>query len=221
MLRIVLGVTVGLLAMPAAVLAQARPTLSFDQPCYSPGDTMMFSGSGYTPNGEVNLFFTANNRFGTYGTRSDAAGNISGGISTPDPDGFVDDDEYRATVNVTANDRTRIESGAPPDQQFAAAQFTLSRWEVAVAKRGRGLRLTAVGFTHAKGESLYVHYRRGGRTVKSVRLGRLRGDCGDLTKSLPRALPRDAKPGRYRLVFNNAARNASRKPSITESVQLR
>ena len=33
--------------------AQAAPTLQADKPCYTPGEPIMFSGTGYTPGGEV------------------------------------------------------------------------------------------------------------------------------------------------------------------------
>jgi hypothetical protein len=65
-------------------------------------------------------------------------------------------------MGVAANDLTRIDAGAPQDQQFAGATFTLSRWEVATdqpngrpPKSGKPMRITAVGFTNARGKTLY------------------------------------------------------------------
>jgi hypothetical protein len=213
--RSLLAAVVAALAVlaPAAV-AHAAPTLSFDQPCYSPGDGMGFSGSGYTPGGEVNLFFSAEGRFGSYGIQADAAGNLADTVRTPDPDDFVDDDDFSTTMTVTADDKTRMDAGAPPEEQFGAAQFILSRWEVELEQPGgapprarKPMRVTAVGFTHARGEMLYAHYTRGGKRLKSVRLGRLDDECGDRTRTLRRALPRGLRPGRYRLVFNASASN--------------
>jgi hypothetical protein len=223
MLRIVLVVMAGLLAVPAAVLAQSSPTLALDAPCYSPGDTMELSGTGFTPNGAVDLLLSSpgNPRTASMATTADAGGALSARTTTPDPDAFLDADQFRRQMAITATDRARAEAGAPPEQQFGAVLFTLSRWEVDTKTRGRGLLVTAVGFTHARGESLYVHYRRGGRTVKSVALGNLRGECGDLRKTLPRAFPRNAKPGSYDLVFNTSATNPRNAPRITKTLRLR
>ena len=214
--------------MPAAAWAQDGPTLEFDRPCYSDGDPVGFTGAGYTPNGEVGFLFAAGGRLGGYDTRADGAGALFGRIGTPDADHFLDDDEDSATLSVTANDVTRIDAGAPPEQQFAAAQFTLSRFAIRLTRRGGGapraalpMRVEVVGWTHVLGEMLYLHYRRGGRTVKSVRLGRLAGDCGDRTVTLRRGLPRSARPGRYQLVFNTSASDPRSKPRMTMTQRLR
>ena len=214
--------------MPAAAWAQENPTLAFDKPCYSAGDPVGFTGAGYSPNGEVNFFFAAAGHVGNYDTRADGTGALSGRIGTPDADHFLDDDQVSATVTVTANDRTRIDAGAPPEQRFGAAQFTLSRFGVRLRRRGGGaaraalpMRVEVVGWTHVLGEMLYLHYRRGGRTVKSVRLGRLAGDCGDRRVTLRRGLPRGARPGRYQLVFNTSASDPRSKPRMTMTQRLR
>mgnify|MGYP001074859780 CR=1 FL=1 len=65
----------------------------------------------------------------------------------------------------------------------------------------------------------YAHYRRGRKTVKSVKLGRLGGDCGDLRKRLPRGLPRGAvwdcappvKPTRLAPIANAQRRTTPRR----------
>ena len=207
--------------MPAAAWAQdgPTPTVTFDRPCYSPGDRMTFSGTGFTPGGEVELLFsslTTQRMLGRYGTTADEAGAIGDWISTPDPDELLRASAFSGMIGVAANDRIRIEAGAgPADQQFAGAAFRLSRWEVELWRPNGGrvraakpVRITAVGFTHARGETLYMHYRRGGRTVRTIRLGRLTGECGDRRRTLGRALPRGLPPGRYELSFNTSARDA-------------
>ena len=40
-----------------AVAQSPSPTLSFDVPCASPASGLGFSGTGYTPGGEVDLLF--------------------------------------------------------------------------------------------------------------------------------------------------------------------
>jgi len=229
--RSLLAVALAVLAVltPAAI-AQAAPTLSFDQPCYSPGDDMTFSGTGYTPNGQVNIFFSLieTQRFGQYDTQADAAGALDGKLDTPDVDSFLGENDWSGTMGAAANDRTRVDAGAPPEESVGLTTFTLSRWAVqleqpngARPRAGRPMIVTAKGFTNARGETLYVHYRRSRRTMKTVKLGRLTGDCGDRTKRLARGLPRGLRPGRYELVFNTTRRNPQAGPRINQTLRLR
>jgi len=201
--------------MPAAAWAQAGPTLTFDKPCYAKGDPMEYSGTGFTPGGEVNFLFRSlsNQSTGTYDTSADATGAIGGSIEAPSEDDVLDDGDDSGTVGASANDRTRIDQGAPPEQQFAGTTFRLTRWDVDVRRPGGGapkarrpMRITAIGFTRVVGRPLYVQYRRGNRTLKAVRLGRLGGECGDLTRTIPRGLPRGLRPGRYTLMFTTSPR---------------
>ena len=66
-----------------------------------------------------------------------------------------------------------------------------------------------------------MHYRRNRRTLKTIKLGRLGGDCGDRTRTLARALPRGLPRGRYELVFNTSARNPQALPKQARKVSLR
>jgi len=203
--------------MPAAAWAQAGPTLTFDRECYAEGDQMGFSGAGFTPGGPVGFLFNSlsNGRMGGWDTQADPAGAIAGSITAPGEDDFLDDDDIEGVIGATANDQTRIDQGAPVEQQFAGAAFRLTRWGVRVARPGGGapraakpMRVTAYGFTRAVGETLYVQYRKGGRVARAVRLGRLDGECGDRVKTLRRGLPRGLKPGRYQLLFTTSPRRA-------------
>ncbi len=216
--------------MPAAAWAQAAPTLTFDQPCYSPGDTMTFAGTGFTPGGAVNLFFNSltTQQMGQFDATADAAGAITGKLDPPDPDRYLGENDWSGAVGVAANDRVRIDAGAPEEQQFAGDVFTLSRFEVGVEqpngkrpKAGKPMRVTAVGYTNARGKTLYVHYRRNRKTAKVIKLGRLRGECGDRTRTLRRALPRGLSRGRYELVFNTSASDPNALPKQVSTLRLR
>ena len=215
---------VTVLTVTAATSASAQapsPTIAFDRECYSPGDTMTFEGAGYTPNGAVEMLFTANGRIGSYSTLAASDGAIAGSLDSPLPDDFLDKPQAADDVFVTANDQTRIQEQAPPESQFGATQFRLSRWAIGYHSANgkivanRRIRFQALGFTHAVGERLYVHYRLGARTVKSIRLGVLRGPCGDLNKKLSRGFPfRPVEPGTYKLIFNTSPSKAAEGPSI-------
>ncbi len=215
--RSLLAAVVAALAavMPAAAWAQAGPTLDFDKPCYAEDDPMQYSGAGFTPGGEVNFLFSSlsTSRVGSFDAQADPAGAIAGTIKAPPEDVFIDDDERSAMVGTAATDKTRADQGAPPDQQFGAALFRLTRWEVSVARKGGGapraykpMLVTAYGFTRAVGETLYVQYRKGRKVLKAVKLGRLGDECGDRTRTLKRGLPRGLRPGRYTLMFTTSPR---------------
>jgi hypothetical protein len=215
--------------LPAAV-AHAAPTLSFDQPCYSPGDTMAFTGAGYTSGGAVSLLFNslATQEVGTFDTTADAAGAIAGRLETPDPDDYLGENDSAGEMGVAANDMTLVQGGAGPDQAVGFATIRLSRFEVRLEQpNGRApraakrMRVEAVGFTTARGQTLYAHYRRNRRTHKTVKLGRLNGDCGDRTSTLKRALPKGLRPGRYELVFNTSRTNPQAFPKQSRSLRLR
>ena len=233
MVRSLLAVLVAAMAaiIPTAAWAQEGPTLTFDRPCYSPGDRMVFNGTGFTPGGAVQLLFSSLSTqqvLGTYDVTADEAGAIGDWINTPDPDDVLRPTQWSGALGVAANDQIRIQAGGSPEQQFAGTSFTLSRWEVQVeqpngarVRAAKPMKVTAVGYTYALGKPLYLHYTRAGKRMKSIRLGRLTGDCGDRRTRLARALPRGLRPGRYKLVFNTSAANAPRTPGIWHKLRLR
>jgi len=201
--------------VPAAARAQDGPTLSFDKPCYAKGDPMEYSGAGFTPGGEVNFLFSSlsTQTLGSYDTNADQSGAIAGTINAPDEEMFLDDGERSALVAAAATDKVRADQGLPPEQQFGADLFRLTRWDVSVSRPNGGapraakpMRVIAYGFTRAVRETLYVQYRKGGKVLKAVKLGRLGGECGDRTKTLKRGLPRGLRPGRYTLMFTTSPR---------------
>lgn len=196
--------------VPAAARAQDGPTLTFDKPCYAEGDPMAYSGAGFTPGGEVNFLFStlSSSRVGSFDTQADTGGAIAGTIDAPDETMFLDDDERSAMMAAAATDKTRADQGAPPDQQFAAALFRLTRWNVEVnrTRARKPMRVDAYGFTRAIGKTLYVQYRKHGKVLKAVKLGRLADECGDRKKTLRRGLPRGLRPGRYTLMFTTSPR---------------
>ena len=201
----VLAATVAL--APAA--AAQEPTLVFDRKCYTEYQPMHFTGSGYTPGGVVDLWF---NRvgfvLGSYETTADPAGAIAGYV-TAEEDTLLAEDEDRELRFVSANDRTRLEQGAAP---FGAATFTFTRWWGASPGRlvpGRKTWAEAYGWAFAEGRTAYFLFRKGNRTVASVRLGPIAGPCGDLKKRY--TVPRKLRPGSYKVYLSTeAARPSSR-----------
>jgi hypothetical protein len=227
---LLVAVVAALAVVAPAAAAQAAPTLSFDQPCYSEGDTMVFSGSGYTPGGAVDMFISslATQQAGSLETAADPAGAISGRVNTPEADRYIGENDWATQMGAAANDRTRVEAGAGPEEAVGFTTFRFSRFDVqleqpsgARPRAAKRMMVTAKGFTEAKGETLYVHYRRSRRTMKTVKVGRLTGICGDRTRTLARGLPRGLRPGRYELTFNTSRRDPQALPRVRKPLSLR
>jgi hypothetical protein len=216
--------------VPAAARAQDGPTLTFDKPCYAPGDTMAFTGSGYTPNGPVTMFLSSlsTQRAGAFDTAADAAGALAGKVDAPEPKRYIDDDDWSSKMGASASDNTRIDAGEDPAAAVGVTTLELSRFEVQLdqpngrpARAAKRMDVTAAGFTEARGKTLYAHYRRGRKLLKTLKLGRLAGDCGGLDRRLSRGLPRGLPKGRYQLVFNTSRRDPQASPRFSLKQRFR
>ena len=188
---------------PAAAAQVPPPTLQWDRECYTEDQTMAFTGSGYTAGGEVDLLLSRPGTvLGQIETTADANGAIAGEVGAV-ADQVLQEHEERAERSVTANDRTRIDQGTEPQAQFAASTFTFTRWEGFSPGRlatGRKTWAEAYGWAFADGLPVYFLFRKGGRTVASVRLGTLAGPCGDLKKRF--TVPRKLEPGTYKVYLS-------------------
>lgn len=206
-----LAVAAAAVLAPAASAQAPRPTLQFDRSCYTEDQPMAFTGTGYTPGGEVNLWFS---RIGTvlgqYRTTADAAGTLDD-FAVTDAEQMLDQDEDREMRFVSANDRTRIEQDAqPPESRFAVADFTFTRWMGFSPGRyvpGRKAAVEIYGWAFAEGKPAYFLFRKGRRTVASVKLGTIAGPCGDL-KARPKT-PRKLPAGSYEVWLSTERRKPS------------
>jgi hypothetical protein len=201
--RIIAVASAAALIAPAVAQAQ-QPTLQFDRACYTERQDMHFTGAGYTPGGQVDLWFSRPKELlGSYSTVADSAGALDGVTGVDSADQFLERDEGRAMIGVSANDRTRIDANQqPPESQFGAAMFTFTRWEgFSPGRYVPGARATVevYGWAFATGETAWFLFRKGSRTVASVRVGRLDEECGDRTARI--RVPRSLKPGAYRVVL--------------------
>jgi hypothetical protein len=71
----------------------------------------------------------------------------------------------------------------------------------AVAQRAKKVTVRATGWTTA-GQTLYIHYLRGSKLVRTEKVGALSGACGDLTKRIKAFAFKKAKPGVYGVRFS-------------------
>jgi hypothetical protein len=198
------------LALAAPASAQSPPTLAFERACHTEGDLMAFTGSGFTPARPVDLVLPLRPGIAVLETVAGPAGEITGAPPVPSLEDVLAEEEFATDVVVTANDRTRIAAQPPgdPTLQVATASTRISRRGVWMTRRkiaaAKPIGIKVAGLALDVGETVYAHYRRGGRTVKRLRLGRLAGPCGDLEAFLRRGAPASLAPGRYQVLLSTS-----------------
>ena len=176
------------LALPSAASA-AELTVSPQKRCYSSGESVNLLGTGFTPLGSATVTRDGS-LLGTLNT--DGSGAFNGVLTLAQNSG-------RRTKTYTATDDT-------DSTLTASRQITVSSVRVGLAPAsgapGRILRVTAHGFT--TGKTLWAHITRG-RTTRHVKIGRLKGACGNL-RTRRRLLPRDAAVGVHTIQFDTFRR---------------
>jgi hypothetical protein len=199
----VLALTVAALLPGAAAHAQQPeplPAFTIGGSCFTEQQPIPFSGSSFTPGGEVLLLFATSGRLGSYTTHADGAGLLGGHVMFDSADELLGPNTDRTSVAVTANDQTRIEAGQPLESAAAFADFTFTRWGGFSPGRyvpGKPVTVEAYGWAFAAGEQAWFVFRKGPRTVASISMGLLAGACGDRKATI--RVPRKLKPGRYRV----------------------
>ncbi len=191
-LAVVVGVAA--LAFPSAASA-ASLTVSPQKRCYSSLEEVSLLGSGFTPNASATV-----TRGGTAfpPLLTDANGLFNGLLT-------LRLDSGRETRTYTATDDT--------DPSLAAsAQLTVSAVRVGLRPTngapGRLLRINAHGFT--TGKTLWAHVRRG-KSKRNLKIGRLKGACGNLT-TRKRLMPQNAAVGVHTVQFDTFRRYKADRP---------
>jgi hypothetical protein len=230
---IVATAALGASAAPATAAISLAPV----RPCLSEQDAVSPNATGLTPGGAVKLDLASAGRPLLSTASQPAAADGTYRIAAPYPSSvtdrwFPDDSTATIPLAMTITDLARLNAGQPPTSPEVAAtvNLTFSRWTIFIGTPGGAdpiprarIRFRAIGWTSDIGKPLYVHYIRGRRDVRAVRLGVLRGPCGDVTKTLQRAFPfRPVAAGRYRFLFNASATNPNKEPRlVTRLVRVR
>jgi hypothetical protein len=177
--------------LPALLLTAAlaaAPTIATDRECYVSGnDTIAISGSGFAANAPITLSFTGNDEVLTSDATADASGALDTEVGAPKLEDFGADSSAIPVAIDTVDG--------------AASGFDLTDWGGTLSGYGksirRGQRITVDTTGWIGANTLYLHYVRGGRTVRSQRIGTTAGACGDLSKRLKAFTFRGARPGSY------------------------
>lgn len=188
------------LGLPAAAAA-AELTVSPEKRCYGSGETVEFSGTGFSPGGIVD-FTRDGDPIRTRGDRDIRAGS----------DGVV-----LARLPLARGRGSKVRTYAAIDRQDPAlsdsVDIRVSGLSVDIRPQGgqpsRRRRITAVGFT--TGTTLYAHILHEG-TVRNLRIGRLRGRCHELD-ARKRLFGRGAPSGRHTVRFDTKRRYRRTSPA--------
>jgi hypothetical protein len=176
---------------PAAAQSPAsEPALSASYPCYGGGESVLLSGSGFTPAGRVTLS-ASGQQLTTLGTDPDGAFTVR--IEAPEVFGV-------ARLRFSATDRGRPTLSAATTVRIAATDVLVTP---AGGPPNTLRRIRAWGFMDVR--AVYAHVKRPGRRARNIRLGAPRGPCGvlDVKRRLFRSAPR---AGVYELQFDSARR---------------
>jgi hypothetical protein len=186
------GIVIALAAVgvagPAAAQA-ATLAVSGSKSCYRAGDSLTLTGSGYTPNGPVDVTLDGHD-LGPL--TADASGNISSPLRVGNLRGV--------------RTRTLVASDATNPALTGTASFLGSALVVGVKPHngtaGRKLRIAASGFT--TGKRLYAHIRRR-HYRRNVFIGKLKGPCHTLKVRKP-VLGAGTPKGVYKVQFDTRKR---------------
>jgi hypothetical protein len=196
------------LAVAAPGQAAANPTVGTDRTCYSPGEPVIESGSGFTPNAQVNetVSLLAGGRpIGTGSVNppitTDAQGMFTRSFEAPD---LMRPDDRAETVIGSFADQ-----GSPQSPLVVGPAWTLSAWEVRIsawaghrANPRRSMVIDTTGWT-TLGPNLYSHYYRGSKLIKDAKVGRLTGACGDLRKRVRQFPFHGVRAGMWTVYFSD------------------
>jgi hypothetical protein len=194
-------------ALAVAASASADPVVTVDRTCYSPGDTITRTGSGFTPGAQV----TESVAFQTDELPAISLGSLSGPSIPANAQGAFKETISAPKIRRPTKDFTEraIDTFTDPNNPSkpAVVQWTLSAWEVGIpawrrtARVGQPMTVYAYGWT-SSGTTLYMHYYLAAKHYKTVRVGRLTGACGNLAKHVEQFPFAHVKRGEWKVFFS-------------------
>jgi hypothetical protein len=185
------------LAVPATASAA---TLSVNKSCYGPGDAVVLSGTGFTPNNQAAVSITGQ-QLGL--ANVNPIGEFE--VTVPAPSIRA----KRRTDTVTATDQANLALTASVPVQLSSLDVKVTPKNGDPSKRKK---IVARGFT--TGEVLWAHVRRSGK-ARNVKIGKLKSACKTITKKR-RIFPADAAVGVYTVQFDTKRKYSSKtRPNIT------
>jgi hypothetical protein len=192
-------------ALPVA--AAGRPNLHVDRHCYTVGDPVHVTGSGFPPSSSV-AFTLLGKPYGSAVTDANgrllAENGIAPSIGRP----------FR---QVTLRARS---AGTTATTKFSITRLTVAIRPRLVESPTDVVTFRARGFP--RGRRLYLHYiTPRGNVLKPRRLGRTRRPCGTRTARAPLIGTPDPRTGRWRLQFDARRKYSSKtRPRVRLAVRV-
>jgi hypothetical protein len=184
-----LAVLVALVTVPAAARA-ARLTVAPCSKVYPGQESVPIGGEGFTPLSTVALE-SDGRRFAT--AQTDELGNFAVSATAP------------PLSSPRRTHENLLLSAVDPTGLVARTAMRISRVGATMPARARPgdrVRFRVYGFE--PGTTIYLHVRRAGQTVASIRIGRAVGPCGDVSRTLAYVPLRRYRPGAYVYYFEAA-----------------
>jgi hypothetical protein len=183
--------TLGIAASGASAQAPT-PKLSASYPCYGSGESLLLSGSGFTPQAPIALSVSGQ-QLATVGTDPD--GGFTARVQSPG--GLFG----TTLLRFTAVDGTRRSLRAATTVRIATTDVVVTP---TIGGPARVRRIRAWGFFDAR--AVYAHIKRhGARRARNIRLGSPSGACGRLDIER-RLFSAGVRPGAYTLQFDTLRR---------------
>jgi hypothetical protein len=205
LLRPLAAALVASAALPVA--AAGRPSLHVDHRCYTVGDPVHVTGSGFPQSSSV-AFTLLGKPYGAAVT--DAKGRLlaENGIAPSIAQPF-------RQVRLRARS-----AGATATTRFSITRLTVAIRPRRVESPTDVVTFRARGF--ARGRRLYLHYiTPRGHALKPRRLGRTRQPCGTRTAKAPLIDSPDPRTGRWRLQFDTHRKYSSKtRPRVRLAVRV-
>ena len=194
------------LALPAG--AQAAPTVKFDRTCYTPGETITETGTGFTPNTPVaeSLTWFVDSRLvsGPFPLQPIVTDGRGAFTSTEKVHSPKRDSDVQEQVVSTFTDSALGSAALPVEVRWTLSRWVMSvpEWGDGVANPGRSMRVLTLGWTTLRG-SLWAHYYRGTTRVRSIRVAPITGDCGNVVTRVVQFPFVGPKKGEWKVFFSN------------------
>lgn len=177
-----------------SVLVAAAPAGAANvatSPCIRGGEGQPIIGTGFTPGARVTLSTTNSTqpvpRFST-AVIADAAGNF---VTMSSPPPFNPFRRTLQTFELTATDGTN-----PANTATATFQKVIVSYAISSGRDRPTSKVTHSARGFEPGRNVYVHFRFGGKTRRSVKIGKAKGACGVISRRFSR-LPTRVRVGRW------------------------
>lgn len=196
----------------AVAAAPAQAATIATVPCfpYVQGDDtkLPILATGFTPGSFVRVYMSPANTPPQPASSStaDAAGSFA---LQAFPPSFKPFSRNLQTFNLIGEDRTNPAAPIIAASTFQMTRFGLTSSPSSPKRPGQKVKYTARGFT--AGKPVYVHFRFGGKTRRTVSLGIAKGPCGIVSKSM-KALPTKVRYGTWRTFTNQSRTSATATP---------